>query len=142
MAYPFYFVSNSQLRANPSDRPVGKLLAMPLSILSRPALISREWLILEHAMKHQRHFDTTAAAERETTQILNMIDQLYRRVRLLNADIVTEELRLRIFDRADAAYPILAQTLAERRDNLLKTIDALNKRLPMQDQVERFAEMA
>jgi hypothetical protein len=82
-------------------------------------------------MRHQRHFDTSAAAERETTQIVNMVDQLDRKVRLLDADIAGEEHRLKVLDRADAAYPILAKTLATRRDNLLKTIDALNKRLPM-----------
>jgi hypothetical protein len=93
-------------------------------------------------MRYQCHFDTRAAAEREATQIFNTIEQLYRKVRLLDADVAAEELRLGLFDRTDAAYPVLAQTLATRRDNLLKTIDALNRRLPRQEQVEGVAEMA
>jgi hypothetical protein len=79
-------------------------------------------------MNDQHHFDTRAAAEREATLILNTIDDLYRKVRLLDAEIAAEERRLQIFDRTNAAYPILAQTLAKRGDNLLKTIDAMNKR--------------
>jgi hypothetical protein len=92
-------------------------------------------------MNNQRHFDTRAAAEREATQIFNTIDDLYRKVRLLDVDVVAEEVRLGMFDRTNAAYPILAQTLATRRDNLLKTIDALNGRLPRQEQVKGLAEM-
>jgi hypothetical protein len=87
-------------------------------------------------MNNQRHFGTRAAAEWEATQIFNTIDDLYRKVRLLDVDVAAEELRLGIFDRTNAAYPILAQTLATRRDNLLKTIDAPNKRLPVQSQAE------
>jgi hypothetical protein len=93
-------------------------------------------------MNNQRHFDTRAAAEREATQIFNTIDDMYRKVLLLDVDILAEELCHRISNRADPAYPMLARTLATRRDNLLKTIDALNRRLPKQDQVERVAEMA
>jgi hypothetical protein len=93
-------------------------------------------------MKHQRHFDTNAAAPRETSLIWKMIGELDRSVQLLNADIVADEERARVFDRSDSAYPILARSLAARRDNLLDTIEALKKRLPKLDQAERVAEVA
>jgi hypothetical protein len=44
-------------------------------------------------------------------------------------DIATEEERARISDRSNSAYPILARTLAARRDNLRDTIAALEQRL-------------
>ncbi len=93
-------------------------------------------------MKHQRHFGTNAAAERETSLIWKMIGDLDRSVQLLNADIAIEEKRVWIFDRSDAAYPILAKSLAARRDNLMDTIDALKKRLEGLDLAERVAEVA
>jgi hypothetical protein len=81
-------------------------------------------------MKHQRHFDiASATALREAAVIRNMMDHLNRTVRLLDCDIATEEKRARISDRSDPAYPILARTLAARRDNLGDTIRALEQRL-------------
>ncbi len=62
-------------------------------------------------MKYQRHFDTNEAARRETALIWKMIGDLDRSVQLLNADIAVEENRVWIFDRSDAAYPILAMSL-------------------------------
>jgi len=53
-----------------------------------------------------------------------------------------EEERARIFDRSDAAYPILARSVAARRDNLMDTVAALKERLPRLDQAERLAEVA
>jgi hypothetical protein len=93
-------------------------------------------------MKQQRHIDTDETARRETALIWKMIGELDRSVELLNADIAAEENRVWIFDRSDAAYPILARSLAARRDNLLDTIDALRKRLPRPDWAERVAEVA
>ena len=58
-----------------------------------------------------------------------MISDLDRLVRLLDCDITTEEERARISDRSEPAYPILARTLAARRDNLRDTIAALEQRL-------------
>jgi septation ring formation regulator EzrA len=81
-------------------------------------------------MKHQRHFKrATDATSREAAQISKMICDLDRLVRILDCDIATEEERARIFDRSDAAYPMLARTLATRRDNLRGTVAALEKRL-------------
>ena len=83
-------------------------------------------------MKHQRHFERTSElAIREAAQIGTMISDLERLVRLLDCDITTEEERVRISDRSDPAYPILARTLAARRDNLRDTIAALEQRLTM-----------
>jgi hypothetical protein len=80
-------------------------------------------------MKHRRHFDAGDAASREAVQIGKMISDLDRLVRILDCDIATEEERARVFDRSDAAYPVLARTLAARRDNLRDTITALEQRL-------------
>ncbi len=93
-------------------------------------------------MKHQRHFDTNEAAKREAALIWKMIGELDRSVQLLNADIVDEELRVRIFDRSDLAYPTLARSFGERRDNLLETIAALRERLPKLDPIELLDKVA
>jgi ABC-type transporter Mla subunit MlaD len=81
-------------------------------------------------MKHRRHFERASGATfREAAQISKMIGDLDRLVRILDCDIATEEERARVFDRSDAAYPVLARTLAARRDNLRDTITALEQRL-------------
>jgi hypothetical protein len=85
-------------------------------------------------MKHQRHFDTREAAYHEAIQIWKMIVDIDRNVRMLDCDIATEEERIGISDRSDVAYPILARTLATRRDNLKDTISALEQRLSGLDQ--------
>ena len=93
-------------------------------------------------MKHQRHFDTSEAAQREAVKIRKMISDLDRSVQLLNCDIAIEEERARISDQSDVAYPILARMLATRRDNLKETIIALEQRLSKVDQAELVAEVA
>jgi hypothetical protein len=81
-------------------------------------------------MKHQRHFEiANATALREAAVIRTMMDDLNRTVCLLDCDIATEEEHARISDRSNSAYPILARTLAARRDNLRDTIAALERRL-------------
>ena len=81
-------------------------------------------------MKHQRHFEIARATVlREAAVIRGMMDDLNRAVCLLDCDIATEEERARISDRSNSAYPILARTLAARRDNLRDTIAALERRL-------------
>jgi hypothetical protein len=91
-------------------------------------------------VKHQRHFDTSEV-HRKAGWIRKMIVDLDRGVQLLNCDIVTEEERVRMSDRSDAAYPMLARTLAARRDNLRDTITALEQQLSKLDQAERVAVM-
>jgi hypothetical protein len=79
-------------------------------------------------MKHQRHFERTNLA-RGALQIGELIADLDRIVRMLNSDIAAEEERAQIFDRSQPEYSILARMLAERRDNLMNTIAALERRL-------------
>jgi hypothetical protein len=67
---------------------------------------------------------------KQAALIERMTDDLNRTVQILNIHISTEEERVRIFDRSDPAYPILARTLIARRDNLLVTIAALKQLLP------------
>jgi hypothetical protein len=93
-------------------------------------------------MKHQRHFDTREAEQRDAVQIWKIIGNLDRSVKLLDCDIAAEEERARISDRSNAAYPILATMLARRRDNLRETIATLERRLPKLDQTEVAAELA
>jgi hypothetical protein len=93
-------------------------------------------------MKHQRHFDTREAKQRKAILIWKMIADIDRKARLLDCDIATEEERAGISDRSDAAYPILARTLAARRDNLRDTVTALEQRLSRLDQAEPVAELA
>ena len=67
---------------------------------------------------------------KQAALLQRMIDDLGRTVQILNIHISTEEERVRVFDRSDPAYPILARTLIARRDNLLVTIADLRQRLP------------
>lgn len=81
-------------------------------------------------MRMQRHFEiTNVIAHRETTVITAMMDDLRRTVEILDCDVATEEERVRVFDKSDPHYPILARTLAARRDNLKLTVAALGQRL-------------
>jgi hypothetical protein len=92
-------------------------------------------------MKHQYHFGTATAA-REALQTRGLITDINRVVQILDGDIAAEEEQARIFDRTRAEYPILARTMATRRDNLLNTITALEQRLSKLDQAELVAELA
>ncbi len=81
-------------------------------------------------MRHQHHFGSANdVALRDVARISALISDIDRHVRLLDCDITTEEERARVSDHRDAAYPILARTLATRRDNLRDTIAALETRL-------------
>jgi septation ring formation regulator EzrA len=81
-------------------------------------------------MKHQHHFGSaTDVALRDVARISALISDIDRHVRILDRDIAAEEKRASMSNRRDAAYPILARTLAARRDNLKDTISALEKRL-------------
>jgi hypothetical protein len=81
-------------------------------------------------MKHARHFENVnRTSVREAECIGTMIADMRRVVQVLDCDVRTEEERSRIFDRSDANYPMLARTLAARRENLKATIAALEARL-------------
>jgi hypothetical protein len=68
-------------------------------------------------------------ALKRAATIRSLIDGFERTIRILDIDITTEEERVRIFDRSDAAYPVLARTLIIRRDNQITTVADLKKRL-------------
>ena len=78
-------------------------------------------------MKHDRIGDESA--RREAAQIRTLISDLDRVVQCLNCDIATEEEHAGVLDRSNVTYPLLAGTLAARRDNLRDTIAALERRL-------------
>src|ERR1700722_6798567 len=107
---------------------IGKVLAS-LSQNPRSSCLSRRvWIILEHAMKHMRHFGRATPA-REALQTRALIADINRVVQILDSDIAAEEERAQIFDRSQGEYPMLARTLAARRDNLVGTIALLEERL-------------
>jgi hypothetical protein len=92
-------------------------------------------------MNHQHHFGSANdVALRDVARISALINDIDRHVRILECDIAAEEERARVSDRRDAAYPILARTLAARRDNLKENIAALEKWLAgLQVQTEQVA---
>ena len=55
-------------------------------------------------------------------QIAALISNLSRTVEILTADIEHEEGRAEVRDLADPAYPVLARSLRERRDNIRVTM--------------------
>jgi hypothetical protein len=79
--------------------------------------------------KHQHHFGNgKIIALRETCQIGALIGDIDRLAQLLDYDIALEEERARALTPTGAAYPVLARTLAARRDNLRATIAVLERR--------------
>jgi hypothetical protein len=122
-------------------RPSGKVLAM-LSKNPRDSLVPlRVWIVLEHAMIHKLHFGSATPA-REALQTKTLIADISRIVQILDSDIAAEEEHARVYDRSQVEYPMLARTMAARRDNLLNTISALEQRLAKLDQAELVAEPA
>ena len=73
--------------------------------------------------------DTRSKDLRSTMKLRALLADLRLRIGVLDADIHNEEQRTSVFDAAHVAYPILAQTLRTRRDNLLATIRMLESRL-------------
>lgn len=79
-------------------------------------------------MIHQHHF-WSVTSPREAAQTRSLIADIDRIVQILDSDIAAEEMQGGVFDPSEAEYPILARTLAARRDNLKETIAALERRL-------------
>ena len=77
-------------------------------------------------MKHQ--FRSERSREKKS-MIDEMLSELIQACQLIEADILAEEHRTRIYDQSDARYPILARTLNERYRNLKETIASLEKLL-------------
>jgi hypothetical protein len=115
-------------RRNPRGlRAAGKVLAM---LRPGPAGLFQIRAIGVGGMKHQHHFGgANDVALRDVARISALISDIDRNVRILERDIAAEEERARVSDHRDSAYPILARTLAARRDNLRDTIAALETRL-------------
>ena len=65
----------------------------------------------------------TAAANR--FQIATLIESLLRSVELLTVDIEHEETRAGVRELSDPTYPVLAQSLRSRRDNIRATLASL-----------------
>jgi hypothetical protein len=61
-------------------------------------------------------------------QLSALIADRWWRVDLMNSDILEEEARAGVFDVRQPRYPLLALNLRARRDNLVSTIYALEKR--------------
>ena len=77
-------------------------------------------------MRNQRQRNTAhVTAARGEFQIATLIATLTRSITILSIDIEHEEERARVHNVLNAAYPMLAQTLRARRDNLVATIAAL-----------------
>jgi hypothetical protein len=90
-------------------------------------------------MSKLRHIET---ASRQAALIQSIIDDAERTVQILRIDISTEEERVRVFDRANPLYPMLARTLLIRLENLEVTIADLNNRLTSlnpEDEMRRAA---
>jgi hypothetical protein len=94
-------------------------------------------------MNNLRHSgNARAAASRQVLVIRSIIDDLERTLKILRIDIQTEEERVRIFDKADPTYPILARMLGARVENLKTTVADLKKRLASLTVTEGIAEAA
>ncbi|MGY4446609.1 hypothetical protein ACVWZR_001269 [Bradyrhizobium sp. i1.3.1] len=72
------------------------------------------------------------------TQLHVLISDLRWRTQMLDADIQEEERRAGISDPNNLAYPMLAQNLRARRDNLQVSIAILGK--PHRKAINRVAE--
>lgn len=79
--------------------------------------------------KMRRSETDQEAAFKQAATIRAMIGDLQRTVQFLSMDISVEEERVSVFERSDPAYPILARSLAARRDTLNYTIAFLAKHL-------------
>ncbi|WFU79164.1 hypothetical protein QA645_32225 [Bradyrhizobium sp. CIAT3101] len=61
-------------------------------------------------------------------QLSALIADLWWRVDLMNSDILEEEARAGVFDARQPTYSLLALNLRARRDNLVSTIEVLERR--------------
>jgi hypothetical protein len=68
-------------------------------------------------------------AGKETAKVRELINELNRRVDILEGDIAREQDLAGITNPLSPTYPVLARTMAEHRNNLKQTIAALERRL-------------
>lgn len=83
-------------------------------------------------MKHPYHSGNRNDAAKEAVKVEAFINELDRRVRLLDCDIAREEGLAGVSNPCSGAYPALARTLTAQRDNLKQTIAALEQRLALE----------
>jgi hypothetical protein len=81
-------------------------------------------------MERRRHSETVVAQDRgQRNKLAALLESLRRSAVVLEASIEDEERRTGNHDSAHYAYPIVARTLSQRRDNLKATIAVLEQRL-------------
>jgi hypothetical protein len=87
-------------------------------------------LVSEIAVKSLRRSEVSQeTASRQAEVIRSLISDLEHSIEVLRIDIGTEENRVRIFDKTDRRYPVLAKTLTARRENLTRTVATLARQL-------------
>lgn len=79
-------------------------------------------------MNKQHH---SGIALRQAALLRSIIRNLERTFQILPIDIYTEEKHLRVFDKADPLYSVLARTLRARSENLKTTVTDLKQRLTL-----------
>jgi hypothetical protein len=94
-----------------------------------PQMAGHSQLVLKWSKAMHRAFQFDTPADKMTIKTQALIEDLERRVSLLNSDIKEEEARTTIRDLANLFYPILTRNLRSRRDNLLATIAILRTQL-------------
>src|SRR4051812_16412629 len=104
---------------------IGQRLAKGCLNCSAPIQGVPNSVIRSTQMSMPPRFETS----RETAVITRILADLVRTVQQIECEIAAQEERARVSDRSDVKYPMLARTLIERRDNLKRTIDALEQRL-------------
>lgn len=83
---------------------------------------------LEADVQPTSHFETlTNRSVLVQARIEALVADLRRLVQAIEANIQTEEERANAFDRAKPDYPDTARRLGVRRDNLMATIDLLER---------------
>lgn len=81
-------------------------------------------------MKQRYHSGSASdAAHLEAARIRTLINELERRLLILEGDIAREEERAGVSNSSNASYPVLARMISAQRDNLKQTIAALEQRL-------------
>lgn len=70
-----------------------------------------------------------SSASLQALQTRRLIADIRRVIDILGSDIAAEEASSGVSDTTKAEYPILARTLAARRENLQSTVALLHRRL-------------
>ncbi len=82
-------------------------------------------------MKQRYHCGSASDAVcLEAARIRALINELERRLRILDGDIAREEDLAGVSNPSNADYPVLARMMTAQRDNLKQTIAALEHRFP------------